>query len=384
MQTLIASFPVFSMWSGLAAAPFFALFTALFMYQKWHKLPNIWKTILDHKSELAFLIWTLASCLWAEHQNFLLWSQIFLLGIGGIIISENVETISEDIFKPLIIGIAGGVICFYVEYLTHGLVSETFRIFFSKDYHFRLHFLDRGCVIMTLIFWGIFGRLWSCGKYGIALLLYCIILHMLFISDSAAGCIAFILGLIAFAMPVMLFNVMGVLIIVVSILTPVIFYYQDPNFFANITMPLSWKYRLFIWHFVAQKAWGGLVGFGLDASRHIQSDSFILDGNNFPLLPLHPHNNILQIYLETGGIGLSLFLLIIAKILLYIRKYIQSNIDTERIWGKAFLALFVNYYFIASVSFGMWQIWWVSACIFAIILIKIINIQSYRRHGSYP
>ncbi len=89
-------------------------------------------------------------------------------------------------------------------------------------------------------------------------------------------------------------------------------------------------------------------------------------------IPLHPHNSILQLWLELGVIGIVLF-----YILLY--KIINKIYDIKKINPKyaAFgLASFFQIFLIGQFSYGFWQTWWISI-IFINILIILFCIKSF-------
>ena len=69
-------------------------------------------------------------------------------------------------------------------------------------------------------------------------------------------------------------------------------------------------HRRVIWSFSKQKILERpLFGHGIFSSRDIGDQYKILDNVNqiLPAIPLHPHNNILQIWLELGVVGIILF-----------------------------------------------------------------------------
>ena len=69
-------------------------------------------------------------------------------------------------------------------------------------------------------------------------------------------------------------------------------------------------HRLIIWSYVKKKILEKpIIGNGF-SSRNIANETLITErGTNYQLIPLHPHNSILQIWLELGIIGLFLFFL---------------------------------------------------------------------------
>ena len=137
------------------------------------------------------------------------------------------------------------------------------------------------------------------------------------------------------------------------------------------TMHLRLLHREMIWSYTANEIKKDLLlGKGLSSSRKIGEEHQItfvekifdtqsylnshLEKKNFSAIPLHPHNNTLQIWLELGLIGCLLFLLLYLllwkKLAEKISKYSTKNI---------FLILpFIGVLYINQISFGLWQTWW--------------------------
>ena len=92
------------------------------------------------------------------------------------------------------------------------------------------------------------------------------------------------------------------------IILPVASFYAKPtqivNQYGNI-IPDSAQHRIHIWHFVAQHAAERpFLGYGINNSEHIKKQYSWATGPEKNLLPSHPHNIILQIWIELGIIGL--------------------------------------------------------------------------------
>jgi O-antigen ligase len=135
----------------------------------------------------------------------------------------------------------------------------------------------------------------------------------------------------------------------------------------------SYTHRLFIWHSASaqalQKFW---TGFGLGSSRyrycfvepsHIpiwyNSERMILAA---PETCLHPHNFMVQIWLELGFIGTILGC--IAWIMYWRNRYEKCDSYTMAFWGSALC--------IAGTSISVWQSW----CV--ILLTLLIPVYSQK------
>lgn len=125
-------------------------------------------------------------------------------------------------------------------------------------------------------------------------------------------------------------------------------------------LPNSAAHRLLIWDFAAGRiAEKPLLGWGMESSRAIPGGAeradaatraaFNLTAPFFAhaqLLPLHPHNLALQIWLELGAMGAAITALFLAMLGLACRTPASCG---------AFAAGLV----IAMLSYGAWQYWWV-------------------------
>jgi O-antigen ligase len=150
---------------------------------------------------------------------------------------------------------------------------------------------------------------------------------------------------------------------VVSFSLPFGFYVsQNPISQINslIHLPTSAEHRIGIWKFTSDKVIEHpLVGWGMNASKSMpggKSFLFSEDGTQLgSALPLHPHNVILQIWLELGLPGIVLFLALCIFIIMTSVNRLRLKFESAMIFGQ-----FITILGISNVSFGMWQAWWIS------------------------
>ncbi len=106
----------------------------------------------------------------------------------------------------------------------------------------------------------------------------------------------------------------------------------------------SWFARAGIWRFVSGEIpVHPVIGWGMDASRMWKD-----------IIPLHPHNAALQVWLELGAVGAAIVIVFWA----WIWERIARLVDHERGSGAAAAAVAVAYLTIGALSFGVWQEWW--------------------------
>lgn len=287
---------------------------------------------------------------------------------------KAITELRKIIIKPLLYGMIMAVALFCIEYFTDGLITLAFRSIFqsSKDHVFGLYMLDRGCAFLSLMSWVAIGWFIQKDRRFLALAIYCITLCLLAVSDSLASFVSFILGAVAFMLVLLSRKFIWFIMIsmlATAVLMPIAFRTMDPLEISKECdqLPLSAKHRLFIWHFAAEKMYQQpLLGLGFNTSRGVAADDDVIlyDKHQLALLPLHPHNNIIQVLLETGIVGLALFMTLMCSILAKIAKHYKN--------AEAPIACFVSYFSIGMISFALWQTWWVASGLFVVLIMTML------------
>jgi O-antigen ligase len=195
---------------------------------------------------------------------------------------------------------------------------------------------------------------------------------------TLAGLGAALLGLIApRLMPRLVGAVAALAILAMPLLTNLI--PQIPS----ASLPPSAVHRLVIWDFAAARiAEKPITGWGLEASRAIpggraRPDAATLDRLNIrapaqrdflamphvQVMPLHPHNGALQLWLELGGIGA----LIGAALILALG--VAASRSAAPAVGAGILA---SAAVTGMLSFGLWQAWWVASLLLAMVALALV------------
>lgn len=116
----------------------------------------------------------------------------------------------------------------------------------------------------------------------------------------------------------------------------------------------SENHRLHMWRFVTEAIANGsfAFGFGADASRGFPgANEKIMWG--IELMPLHPHNGAIQVWLELGAIGVAI--VAIAPLLI-----LKATKDMPRHELAIHAALLSAYLVPWVLSYGIWQSWWMA------------------------
>ena len=135
-------------------------------------------------------------------------------------------------------------------------------------------------------------------------------------------------------------------------------------------------HRLLIWEYVGKTILNKLIiGHGIGASRVIGQNIILnIPHTNLEIkggIPLHPHNNFLQIWLELGLLGTLIISLIWIKII----KFGITIRKNSYILGTGVCTSIVTTFVISNLTFGMFQAWWMASLGLFFLLIVIASKQ---------
>jgi O-antigen ligase len=132
-------------------------------------------------------------------------------------------------------------------------------------------------------------------------------------------------------------------------------------------------HRLMIWQFAAENILERpLLGWGLDAARILPGgDQELIIGTTHTegtvivgqALPLHPHNALIQIWLELGFIGL----IFISALFFFLVMAIPKN-KTDKPACAIAISVLTAGFVISQLGFGFWQGWWLATLGIAAVL----------------
>ena len=147
----------------------------------------------------------------------------------------------------------------------------------------------------------------------------------------------------------------------------------------ELTSVGSILHRLLIWEYVGKTILNKpIIGHGIGTSRVIGQNIILnIPSTNIEIkggIPLHPHNNFLQIWLELGLLGTLIISLIWIKII----KFGITIRKNSYILGTGVCTSIVTTFVICNLTFGAFQAWWMAS----IGLIFLVMFQSYRQQKS--
>ncbi|RAU21807.1 hypothetical protein CU669_10900 [Paramagnetospirillum kuznetsovii] len=330
--------------------------------------------------------WGAISLLWAMEiqSGALAIVRLAALSIAGSLSFALAGTIRLERFRFIVpaftLGIFVAAVVLIIEVETgNGLSQLIFHIkagpgqFLSST---QKSLLGRGGTVLALLIWPFIVLAWrarshwAIGGIGIAMV-------ALLLSDSLAGRLALAFGGAMFLLvrisPRIWLRVLKAAVVVCVLILPGVISRapQPPETFDSMPwLPLSAHHRLLIWHFAADRiAEHRMLGWGMDASRSIPGgdetvnliDYYpvthgtrrVINGN---LMPLHPHNAILQCWLELGLGGA----LILAAFLWTMVGNVEKSAARDPLSAAGIAGCIVAALVVSAVSYGAWQSWWVS------------------------
>ena len=320
-------------------------------------------------SILALMSLAALSSLWSLDPDFALErsGKIASVLIGGYLLFVSLRAWPPETMRklysalPVALGVAG-VICIF-ELQTQGLIYNTWR---GRELNSNLSVINRAVVLLVMLMPLGFLYAWKSDrgdrlkKALIAFLaLLTIVMSVLTFSQSAQ--VFLLLFLLCWCVFPVKRNkawiALGVLICAAILSSPWLAQFLFNEGAAAIhkkpwLMEAFASHRLEIWDFIARKALENpLYGFGIEATRHIEEfDTQKLYTPHAHVL--HPHNAVLQIWIEFGAIGAAL----LCALILYILRAFSLQTPAQSRFNVAMLIAVIG---IASTSYGLWQGWWV-------------------------
>ncbi len=316
---------------------------------------------------LLFL-WAGVSCLWSPDPVDSLVRLLRVIGLiaAGLVLAAQALSLNREqrdrVARWLVIGFALGVLLLISERLTgsalHFLGSE------PKPGLSILSVLNRGATGLAILVWPATLILWR-GRLGRwALLAPLAVLALVATLESQAAILSLAAGLVFAGISILSHRTArGILLalpIVAAVALPVAsgwLYGSDLHDRGLISE--SNEHRLSIWAFVSDRiADKPLIGWGFDGSRRLPEQGTEPHRSAERVMESHPHNAMLQTWVELGAVGL---IFVLAILTMLIRRFERLPQDEQ----TAAQALFVTSLCIACLSYGLWQSQWLATLLAA-------------------
>lgn len=232
-----------------------------------------------------------------------------------------------------------------------------------------------GCLSIVILWAGFkLGGIWK----PVALLKALFGIILIVSVDSDSGLLAFIIGM-ACSIFVMLESkiiskrITGVSVLLFSILslialsiilaylpsTPDLSNHKSTIFDGllspNISTDILDVHRQHIWAFSLNEALKSpIIGYGIDISNYLPGAQVVATQFNQAFIPGHPHSWFLEVFLETGAIGLF-FLIFSLLVLLWCWHKIGIK---DPLLASVGISLFGAFWVSSMINFSIWSSWW--------------------------
>lgn len=378
--------------SGLLIAPLMALAAMIITplrLESWTRIRWPWVTIPAG----LFLVWVSLSFLWSPHDDpqqipKLLFG-VPLYALFAFRVGSQTGVWRARIEAALIFFVFAACLFFFFEAMTGGSATYAFKAGAedldgaASDVRFAVNrSLGHGVAPLLLIAGPAILLSWKKGGPLLGGILVAMVLMASLSFDMQVNTVGMLLGVAGMAlawffprqMVAVSFGGLAGGVLAMPLLLPnMVGLFPDE---MRSVLPDSWAWRLETWVFVTDLiAQSPLVGHGLDASRHLSEISFIdgVEVNNQPfavdLLPLHPHNSALHVWLETGLVGAGL----LAVALIGLGERLNAAKSLTKFQAMAIIWVVWVYASLLLFSYGAWQEWHQGAVALATTAILLLH-----------
>lgn len=328
---------------------------------------------------LAVPLWGIVTSLWSHHpiDSLLMGLKVLALVILGIYWCRLTLSLAPMTRKSVINALIGGLFLGLFFLFIDAYFENPWQTFWVKS---SSRAFAQGSLMISLAAWPAilwaFRRPHSLGlRISLVICLLLSIFWTLFQIDCDTSFIGLFLGFCVFIGTLLLPRItswsMRLFLPLFILSFPFISLYafkpeNIPSYNAYIYSP-SYVDRLYIWNEVAtsifEHPWQGI---GMDGTPHHEKTQIIRkwsyidkQGTSHDIqsacFAMHPHNAILQLWLELGFGGVILGILLIHLTLIQIFRTNLTSIEKAVSAG-----LFTGSFMIIWVNLGFWQNWWIS------------------------
>ena len=340
-------------------------------------------------SVLALTLWCTTSLIWTISPD-LSWTvahSIPICMLGGILIITCLKTLSTNdknyVCQSAVWGFFIGLSLALIDVSTDLAIKKILTIVTHEEelsitnlnnMTMRSFVINNGLSLLAMLFWPILIILHSQKRYKLGFLGFVSLVYVITKGSNFAATVAVGVGsisfLIAFFAQRVVFKITAIGLTLLILGAPFAMNaLPDSRTIGKHLPELSYSVypRLVIWQYASDLIMNKpLTGYGVRTSRSLSKTdkkiSFLyrdkgeIHSGNTEAIPLHPHNGLIQIWLELGVGGALLGLLIVLSVLWGIKRSYSSKV------AKAFaLASLTSSICLISVSYGLWQSWWLAS-----------------------
>lgn len=353
------------------------------------------------KWSIAFVLWCFGSSIWSEFSLRSLTNagRYGLLGLVGFYLYGVLTLLSpqkKDVFcKAFVRGFVLYLAFFFVEIYVFPIGS----LLYTDSSTFNSQLFIKGTVNFGFLFWPfLFFILEKYKKISFSKILFLstVLIGLILLKTKpdaarAGFLLAFFGSWIVYYKPKATYA-FSVVFVLFSLITPWIFkshLISERLGEAFHYLPTSYQHRLIIWHEMGKKTLEHpLLGHGFDYGTTLTKGPIMclkagkinwsLNPQKIELIPpyetgcsyvfsSHPHNGIVQVWIELGLIGVLLLLCIFWTLVL---KIARMENPRER---ATYFGLLLFYEIMMLVSSGLWQKWIGATVILALLAIHVVK-----------
>ncbi len=327
---------------------------------------------------LLFLILAAVSVLWSPSPRAgVTVLEIAYIGLGalagGAWVSSLPAVEARRLAGLFLAGVFAGVTVFAVEAATDFPLHRWWNAVPADFPVSESNVPKRTAVLLSLLVWPAAMALGRAGRRGVALLLPIGYAAVCLLLTSRSAMLGIAIGVVTFAVaawsPRLVRGALGTALAVafVGVIPLVLTLDRVLDLDAADWLFRSAQHRVEIWGMAADRALSTpLFGQGIDASRALTPNGEVSRFGPITdsLLPLHPHNAFLQVWLELGAVGALLTLA--ASLLL-----LAGTARMEREDQPFALALFAAGLAMISTAYGIWQAWWMAGILASGLMLRL-------------
>ena len=352
---------------------------------------DYWKIFSRNSLYLILPVYAALSAVWAlvpENEAVITGAKLAGYIMAAIVVVVVVDLLSDSERRSALIWVAAGLIIadlfVWLDIGTAGALSNLFR-----HLPFSAHQYSDGAAVSACVVLPASIGLFRVGGLKLALVFAGISVATVFVLENEAAKLSAIFGILVY-IAVWWRGVLFWPVILLPLATGIIF----PFFFVNglsdnllctfYDNKPSAAHRLMIYEYSSRSIFQRpILGWGMDASRSIPGGGeeaqiiICTDKTGLPktrnigeLMPLHPHNASLQVWLELGAVGVVIFVgLLSVLIVRWQRSY--AAVDGRPLIASLFGVIFLVY----NISFGLWQGWLIFALIMLCAIVRVLRLS---------
>ncbi len=311
----------------------------------------------------ALLAWCALGLLWSVDPGFSTEKlarvlPILLLGPVMIVVLRYAGDVDGPwLGRALLVGIVAGMVWIVVGKLVAALGATSgwpAALFPSGSG------VNAGLTTLAIVIWLLpLADASSGGRARLAAVCACAAI-LLFSGGSAAGIVGFAVGATVYLVSLWrrrlgTLAMLGVLIawtLGPIVVAPIVY---DRAWDTIGNLPHSWQHRVEIWDAAVDHAVDRpIFGTGFDTFRLLEHDQpSRLDPLRYHGEAVHPHHALLQVWVETGLVGVGL----LTALMVCVVRQVLTWPDPQRAAGQAAIT---SASVILALSYGIWQGWWLA------------------------